>query len=260
MVAEASVSAVVAGYGIQRQPERQAATDPPCSGGWPRDMMARRGNERGTIMGMYLTKFSHTHETWARLLANPEDRRAVLGPAVEAAGGKLHGYWYAFGDADGFVLIEARRCHGRGPPRQGGLHGGVHKCFDHQAAHGRRSTRCPAPGRRRRVPRSRRSRKLISGLLGSRPLDAGFPDRNSLGRHPTCCGLWSAVRLVDFPQSDSARRTGGSARPARGASRQPTRTYSALRSRPAVQRPDNPITTCDGHSANPASVFALVKS
>ena len=59
-------------------------------------------------MGMYLTKFSHTHETWARLLANPEDRRAVLGPVVEAAGGKLHGYWYAFGDADGFVLIEAR--------------------------------------------------------------------------------------------------------------------------------------------------------
>jgi uncharacterized protein with GYD domain len=24
-----------------------------------------------------------------------------------AAGGRLHGYWYAFGDADGFVLFEA---------------------------------------------------------------------------------------------------------------------------------------------------------
>src|SRR5262252_510402 len=58
-------------------------------------------------MGMYLTKFSHTPETWARLLAKPEDRRAVLGPVFEAAGGKLHGYWYAFGDADGFVLFEA---------------------------------------------------------------------------------------------------------------------------------------------------------
>ena len=58
-------------------------------------------------MGMYLTKFSHTPETWARLLANPEDRRAVLGPVVEAAGGKLHGLWYAFGDADGYVLMEA---------------------------------------------------------------------------------------------------------------------------------------------------------
>jgi uncharacterized protein with GYD domain len=58
-------------------------------------------------MGMYLTKFSHTPETWARLLANPEDRRAVLGPVFEAAGGRLHGYWYTFGDSDGFVLFEA---------------------------------------------------------------------------------------------------------------------------------------------------------
>jgi uncharacterized protein with GYD domain len=26
---------------------------------------------------------------------------------LEAAGGKLHGYWYAFGDHDGYVLGEA---------------------------------------------------------------------------------------------------------------------------------------------------------
>ena len=58
-------------------------------------------------MGMYLTKFSHTPETWARLLGNPEDRRATLGPVFEAVGGKLHGFWYAFGNHDGFVLFEA---------------------------------------------------------------------------------------------------------------------------------------------------------
>ena len=58
-------------------------------------------------MAMYLTKFNHTPDTWARLLANPEDRRTALSPIVEAMGGKLHGYWYAFGDADGFVLFEA---------------------------------------------------------------------------------------------------------------------------------------------------------
>lgn len=58
-------------------------------------------------MGLYLTGFSQTSETWARLLASPEDRRAVLAPVVEAFGGKLHGYWYAFGDVDGFVLFEA---------------------------------------------------------------------------------------------------------------------------------------------------------
>ena len=49
-------------------------------------------------MSLYLTGFSQTSETWARLLANPEDRRAALAPVVEAFGGKLHGYWYAFGD------------------------------------------------------------------------------------------------------------------------------------------------------------------
>ena len=58
-------------------------------------------------MATYLTKFSHTPETWARLLASPEDRRNVLSPVIEAMGGKLHGYWYAFGDADGFVLFDA---------------------------------------------------------------------------------------------------------------------------------------------------------
>lgn len=71
------------------------------------DMMAGSVFEGGTVMAMYLTKFSHTHTTWARLLANPEDRRDVLSPVVDALGGKLHGYWYAFGDADGFVLFEA---------------------------------------------------------------------------------------------------------------------------------------------------------
>ena len=58
-------------------------------------------------MPLYLTRFGYTPETWARLLANPEDRRATLGPVFEAMGGRLHGYWYAFGDADGFVLFEA---------------------------------------------------------------------------------------------------------------------------------------------------------
>jgi|SRR5215471_8452821 len=57
-------------------------------------------------MAMYLTSFSHTADTWAKLLANPEDRRALLAPVVESLGGKLHGYWYAFGDNDAYVLFE----------------------------------------------------------------------------------------------------------------------------------------------------------
>ena len=57
-------------------------------------------------MPMYLVKFTYTSETWARLLASPEDRRAVIAPIFEAAGGTLQGLWYAFGDADGYVLGE----------------------------------------------------------------------------------------------------------------------------------------------------------
>lgn len=57
-------------------------------------------------MPMYLIKFSYTPETWTRMLANPEDRRTATASVFDAAGGKLHGLWYAFGDADGYVLGE----------------------------------------------------------------------------------------------------------------------------------------------------------
>jgi uncharacterized protein with GYD domain len=58
-------------------------------------------------MPLYLTAFSHTPETWAKLISSPENRREALQPVMEAAGCTLHGYWYAFGDTDGFVLFEA---------------------------------------------------------------------------------------------------------------------------------------------------------
>jgi uncharacterized protein with GYD domain len=58
-------------------------------------------------MPLYLSKFSYTPETWARLTANPEDRRAAAQRYIEAVGGKLHGFWYAFGAHDGYNLWEA---------------------------------------------------------------------------------------------------------------------------------------------------------
>jgi uncharacterized protein with GYD domain len=61
----------------------------------------------GAAVPLYLTKFSMTPEAWAKLIKEPEDRREAVGRLLEAAGGKLHGYWYAFGDHDGFVLGEA---------------------------------------------------------------------------------------------------------------------------------------------------------
>lgn len=58
-------------------------------------------------MPMYLTRFSYTPETWAKLIRNPEDRRAAAKKYIESVGGKLHGFWYAFGDNDGYNLWEA---------------------------------------------------------------------------------------------------------------------------------------------------------
>ena len=58
-------------------------------------------------MPLYLTRFSYTPETWAKLIKNPEDRRAAAKQYIESVGGKLHGFWYAFGDYDGYTLWEA---------------------------------------------------------------------------------------------------------------------------------------------------------
>jgi uncharacterized protein with GYD domain len=58
-------------------------------------------------MPLYLSKFSYTPETWARLIANPEDRRQAARSYIESVGGKLHGFWYAFGTHDGYNLWEA---------------------------------------------------------------------------------------------------------------------------------------------------------
>ena len=55
----------------------------------------------------YLTKFSYTPETWARLMKNPEDRRLAARKYIESVGGKLHGFWYAFGAYDGYCIWEA---------------------------------------------------------------------------------------------------------------------------------------------------------
>jgi uncharacterized protein with GYD domain len=58
-------------------------------------------------MPLYLTRFSYTSETWARLAQKPEDRRNAARTYIEAVGGKLHGFWYAFGEYDAYNLWEA---------------------------------------------------------------------------------------------------------------------------------------------------------
>lgn len=58
-------------------------------------------------MPLYLTRFSYTPETWARLMKKPEDRREAARRYIESVGGTLHGFWYAFGSHDGYNLWEA---------------------------------------------------------------------------------------------------------------------------------------------------------
>ncbi|MET1065425.1 MAG: GYD domain-containing protein [Arthrobacter sp.] len=58
-------------------------------------------------MPLYLSKFSYTPETWARMIGNPEDRGKAAQEYIESVGGKLHGFWYAFGTHDGYNLWEA---------------------------------------------------------------------------------------------------------------------------------------------------------
>ena len=58
-------------------------------------------------MPLYLSRFSYTPETWARLIENPEDRRQAAKEYIESVDGKLHGFWYAFGSHDGYTLWEA---------------------------------------------------------------------------------------------------------------------------------------------------------
>ena len=58
-------------------------------------------------MPMYLTRFSYTPETWARLIQHPEDRRVAAEQYIQSVGGKLHGFWYAFGEHYGYNLWEA---------------------------------------------------------------------------------------------------------------------------------------------------------
>ena len=58
-------------------------------------------------MPAYLMRFSYTPETWSRLIENPEDRRDAARAYLDQVGGTLHGFWYGFGEYDGYVILEA---------------------------------------------------------------------------------------------------------------------------------------------------------
>jgi uncharacterized protein with GYD domain len=58
-------------------------------------------------MPRYLGRFSYTTDAMKALLDQPQDRSAAAREVAESLGGKLLGFWFAFGAFDGVFLMEA---------------------------------------------------------------------------------------------------------------------------------------------------------
>ena len=58
-------------------------------------------------MPLYLGRFSYTTDAMKALLSEPQDRSVAAREVAESLGGKLLGFWYAFGEFDGVFLMEA---------------------------------------------------------------------------------------------------------------------------------------------------------
>ena len=58
-------------------------------------------------MPLYMIQFSYSSETWAGWIKTKENREEAVRATLEQRGCKLRNLWYAFGESDGFALIEA---------------------------------------------------------------------------------------------------------------------------------------------------------
>ena len=58
-------------------------------------------------MPHYMTQVSYNSEAWKAQMHNPEDRSAQIGKLIEAVGGRLISFYYAFGEYDVVIISEA---------------------------------------------------------------------------------------------------------------------------------------------------------
>ncbi len=58
-------------------------------------------------MPHYLIQGSYTPEAWAAMVSEPQDRAAIIRPVIEGLGGKMHALFFAFGESDAILLVEA---------------------------------------------------------------------------------------------------------------------------------------------------------
>ena len=57
-------------------------------------------------MATFLLQASYTADTWANLVAQPQNRIDAIRPVVEKLGGKVTHGWFAFGDYDVIAVVE----------------------------------------------------------------------------------------------------------------------------------------------------------
>jgi uncharacterized protein with GYD domain len=58
-------------------------------------------------MALYMYQAAYTPQSWAAQLKNPENRAETVGRTLcEAAGGKLVGAWYCFGEYDLVIIAD----------------------------------------------------------------------------------------------------------------------------------------------------------
>jgi uncharacterized protein with GYD domain len=58
-------------------------------------------------MSHYLFQLSYTAEAWATQLKSPQNRVEVVRPAIEKVGGRVETAYFAFGDYDVILIVEA---------------------------------------------------------------------------------------------------------------------------------------------------------
>jgi uncharacterized protein with GYD domain len=58
-------------------------------------------------MPLYMTQFAYTPDAWAALTRDPVDRAQAFSRLAEQLGARMINLYYAFGDYDGVILMEA---------------------------------------------------------------------------------------------------------------------------------------------------------
>jgi uncharacterized protein with GYD domain len=57
-------------------------------------------------MAYYLVQVAYTPEAWAAMVKNPQDRAAVVEPAIKKLGGTMERFWLSFGEYDVIGIVQ----------------------------------------------------------------------------------------------------------------------------------------------------------